>query len=154
ILAVALFSIGAAFVSACGSAPSNTAGPHATVKLKDGTSVSGMVASSSATEIQITGDDKATRTIPMVQVRSVNYDDAPDPSGPPRAAANAPAPRQKRKAAHEDHSPPTTDVVTTKTYMLPAGTEISVRSEETIDSAVAVEGQTFAAEVTDNVKDA
>src|SRR5262249_2336915 len=43
---------------------------------------------------------------------------------------------------------------TTKTYVLPAGTEISVRSEETIDSAVAVEGQTFAAEVTDNVKDA
>jgi hypothetical protein len=153
IVAAALLSISVAFVSACGSAPTNTSGPHATVKLKDGTSVSGMVVSSSATEIQISGEDKATRTIQMAQVRSINYDDAPDASAPP-AAAGAPAPKAKHQTAHEDHYHPTAEVVTTKTYELPAGTEISVRSEEAIDSAVAVEGQTFAAEVTDSVKDA
>ena len=40
------------------------------------------------------------------------------------------------------------------TYVLASGTEISVRSEEAIDSATAVEGQTFAAEVTEDVRDA
>jgi hypothetical protein len=44
--------------------------------------------------------------------------------------------------------------VTTKTYELPAGTEISVRTEETIDSGRAAEGQTFPAEVTRDVLDA
>lgn len=44
--------------------------------------------------------------------------------------------------------------MTTKTYVVPAGTEISVRNEETIDSAHAVEGQGFAAEVTRDVRDA
>ena len=44
--------------------------------------------------------------------------------------------------------------MTTKTYVAPAGSDISVRTEETIDSARAVEGQTFAADVTRDVRDA
>jgi hypothetical protein len=44
--------------------------------------------------------------------------------------------------------------ITTKTYELMPGTEISVRNEETIDSSKAVEGQTFPAEVTQDVLDA
>ncbi len=38
--------------------------------------------------------------------------------------------------------------------MLPVGTKVPARTEETIDSANAVEGQTFAAEITDDVVDA
>jgi hypothetical protein len=45
-------------------------------------------------------------------------------------------------------------VVSTKTYQLPVGTEISVRAEETIDSSKGSEGQTYAAEVTKDVLDA
>jgi hypothetical protein len=37
---------------------------------------------------------------------------------------------------------------------LPVGTTVSVRTEETIDSAKAVEGQTYAGEVTEDVLDA
>ena len=37
---------------------------------------------------------------------------------------------------------------------MPAGTEISVRTNETIDSATAQEGQTFEAQVTRDVRDA
>jgi len=44
--------------------------------------------------------------------------------------------------------------VTTRTYEVPAGTEISVRTNETIDSATAQEGQTFEAQVTRDVRDA
>jgi hypothetical protein len=147
VLVVVLLSLGV--LSACSPAP-GADGPRATVKLKDGSSVSGNVTSSSATEIQIATADKSTRTIPMSQVRSVEYEDAAPAAGTAAPAAAKAAP----KPTHENHYHPTAAVVTTKTYELPEGTELSVRSEETIDSGVAVEGQAFAAEITDNVKDA
>lgn len=134
-------------------------GQHATVELRDGTSVSGTVLSSSPSEIQIAGDDKLTRTIPMSQVRSVEYDDNPSaPAGAaPDATGAAPAPAARarpRKLEHRDHYHPQEAAVTTRTHELPAGTELSVRNEETIDSSKVAEGQTFPAEVTDDVRDA
>src|SRR5437667_1890560 len=72
-------------LSACTTTP--TTGPRATVEMRDGTAVSGMVLSSTAAEIKITGDDNVTRTISMAQVRSVDYGEAP----PAPAAAAAPA---------------------------------------------------------------
>jgi hypothetical protein len=55
---------------------------------------------------------------------------------------------------HEHHYHPPQSAVTTKTYTVPAGAEISVRNEETIDSSRAAEGQIYAAEVTRDVRDA
>ncbi len=135
-------------------------GQHATVELRDGTSVSGTILSSSASELQIAGDDKLTRTIPMAQVRSIEYDEAP-----PASAANAPAPppgqvpapaapARPKELRQRQHYHPTETAVTTKTSELPAGTEISVRNEETIDSSKAAEDQTFPADVTKDVLDA
>lgn len=54
---------------------------------------------------------------------------------------------------HEHHYHPAQSAITTKTYALEAGTEITVRNEETIDSGHAAEGQTYAAEVTKDVVD-
>ena len=48
---------------------------------------------------------------------------------------------------------PTTDDITTETHVLPAGTEIAVQTDETIDGSTAADGQTFAADVTDAVRD-
>jgi len=153
----------------CNSSSSGT-GPHATVLLKDGTQFPGAVTSSSPTQITIRGDDNATHTFAMSDVRSVEYDDAPAtassqppasaPTGypPPAAAppASAPPPRQlrERDRYHEQHYHPEPNAITTRTYEVPAGAEISVRVEETIDSKTATEGQTYAAEVTDDVRDA
>ena len=137
----------------------NTASaPHVTVLMRDGTSVSGMAISTSGNEIQLTGDDKVAHTIPMAQVRSIEYDDAapttssntPPPAGAP-SAASAPPPRELQ---HREHYHPMESAITTKTYVLAPGTEISVRNEETIDSGKAAEGQTFPAEVTRDVLDA
>jgi hypothetical protein len=162
-------------LTACGRQPA--ASQHATVQMRDGTEVSGTVQSSSATEIQIAGDDKVARTIPMTQVRSIEYDDpappsagtqpasappasAPPPSAPPASAPPASAPPASGNAArprelrHRDHYHPPESAVTTTTHQLPAGTEITVRNEETIDSGKAVEGQTFPAEITRDVLDA
>jgi hypothetical protein len=44
--------------------------------------------------------------------------------------------------------------VTTKTYELPAGSEVSVRTDEAIDSQTATEGQGYDAQVTRDAKDA
>ena len=88
-------------VSACNSTP--TSGPHASVQLRDGTAITGMVLSNTGGEIKIAGDDNITRTIPMSQVRAVEYGDpvapspATAPSQPKRAAA--PSPTASRPAA-------------------------------------------------------
>ena len=124
-----------ALLSSCGS---KDGAPHATIQMRDGTTVAGAVLSSSPAEIRVAGDDGVRRTIPMTQVRSVDYGDA----------------AQTVDAMHDQHYHPPASAITTKTYELPVGTEISVRNEETIDSARAVGGQTYAAEVTKDIRDA
>jgi hypothetical protein len=66
-----------------------------------------------------------------------------------RSAAPAPEPD-----AHENHYHPEKTAIQTKTFVVPVGTEVPVRTEETIDSGAAVEGQTFAAEIASDVLDA
>jgi hypothetical protein len=134
-------------------------GQHATVQMRDGTSVSGTVLSStSASEVQLLGDDNVSRTIPMTQVRSIEYSDPAQPvTAQPVASQPATAPpvaAPPSEPEHHEHYHPTEAAITTRTYVLPAGTAISVRNEDTIDSGRAVEGQTFPAEVPHDVHDA
>ena len=142
------------FVAACNSTPSG-GGQRATVQLRDGSSVTGTVVSSSADEIQITGEDNVTRTLSMAQVRAVDYGDAPagaaagSSPAPTMAGSSRPAPRPAASRPR-----PTLDDITTDTHIVPAGTEMSVQTEETIDGSTAADGQTFAANVTEPVKDA
>jgi hypothetical protein len=149
------------FLAGC-SKQAGTAAPHATVTLRDGTQVAGKVIENSPSEMKLVGDDSITRTIPMAQVKSVAYDDAapgavsasvPAPGTAPAPAAN-PAPPADSGPDHADHYHPEAAAVTTTTYEVAAGSQISVRTEETIDSGRAVEGQSFAAEVTRDVRDA
>src|SRR5215469_11854028 len=51
-------------------------GPHATVLMRDGTTLTGTVTATSPTEITLAGDDKTNHTVPMTQVKSIEYDDA------------------------------------------------------------------------------
>ena len=157
----AVLLAGIFLLSACATKESDR--PRATVTLRDGSTVAGSVVATSAAEITLAGDDKSSRTIPMSQVKSIEYEDAPaaaaaapDQTAPTSpATAKAPVKQAPRtQAAHNEHYHPPQSVVSTKTNLLPVGTEIPVRAEETIDSSRASEGQTFAAEVTQNVLDA
>ncbi len=161
--------LGLLFVSSC-TKPSGDAPTHATVELRDGTEVSGTIVSTSTSEVELAGDDKTQHSIPMAQVRSIEYDEAPPattPVPPPAEPATPgtptpapppltppPPPVPSPQLRHRDHYHPAESAITTTTYQLAPGTEISVRTEETIDSAKAVEGQTFAAEVTADAGDA
>lgn len=147
------------FLASCG-AKQAPAGQHATVQMRDGSTVAGTVTATSPTEVTLAGDDNTTHTIPMTQVKSIEYDDtaagqtsaAQTPAGQPAAT---PAPhRRASDAVHEHHYHPAQAEIHTKTFVVPASTQVSVRTEDTIDSAKAAEGQTYAAEVTDDVLDA
>jgi hypothetical protein len=128
--------------------------------MKDGTEVAGTIVSSTPSQVTLDGDDKTSHTIPMAQVRSIEYDDAPvtttaaaQPTQP--ATSTQPVgPAKARTTVHRDHYHPPQSAVSTRTYLLPVGTELPVRAEETIDSSRASEGQTYAAEVAANVVDA
>jgi hypothetical protein len=129
-------------------APSADA-PHASILMRDGSRQSGAVTASSPTEMTLIGDDKSARTIAMKDVKSIAYDE-------PKAAASAepggsavPEP----DSFHENHYHPPQTAIRTKTYTVAAGTEIPVRSEETIDSQIASQGQTYVAEVTRDIVD-
>ena len=145
------------FLTACNS--TSGGGQRATVQLRDGSSVTGTVVSSSGSEIKIAGDDNVTRTLPMSDVRSVDYGETPATaatgatpaptagSGAPTMAASVPRPAPARPH-------PSLDDITSDTHVLPSGTDISVQTEETIDGSTAADGQTFAATVTEPVRDA
>jgi hypothetical protein len=128
-------------------------GPHAFVHLKDGSKVPGTIVASSQTDMVVAGDDGIERKIPMAQVKSVEYAEAQTPQtaqSAPRPAPAAPA----APAAPVVPPPPPPPVVNTRTYELPAGSELSVRMNEAIDSGTAAEGQSFDAQTTRDSRDA
>ncbi|MEO8050871.1 MAG: hypothetical protein ABI833_10690 [Acidobacteriota bacterium] len=157
----------AALLAACsnsGTAPVD--GPHATVLMRDGSEVGGIVTASSPSGITLMGDDKVSHTFSMAQVKSVSYDQAPPEaasttlpatstpttSSPASSAPVSSAPVYAG-ADHDDHYHPRISAIKSRTLALPAGALIPVRSEETIDASVATGGQTYAAEVTRDVTD-
>lgn len=150
-------------------------GAHVSVQLKDGSKVPGTIVASNQTEMVVAGDDGIERKIPLNQVKSVEYGEAkpaepvkqstPEPAAPKRASRAsraepaAPAPRSDRQSAQQaqpplEPAPAPQPAVTSRTYELPSGSEVSVRTNEAIDSAAAAEGQSFDAQVTRDVKDA
>ena len=138
------------FLTSCAkqeTAPATTATadlPHATVILRDGTRAAGAVAASTPSAITLNVDGGGTRTIAMKDVRRVDYGEI---------AAMTPAKSPTPEPTHEDHYHPAVAAVQSKTRVLPVGTEIPVRTEETIDSGHAVEGQVYAAEIASDVRD-
>jgi hypothetical protein len=162
IIAIALSL--ALFVS-CSKTDTAQTGPYATVSLRDGTTYSGTVIRSSPSGITLAGDDKTTRAFDMKDVRSIDYGEPPAPAPEPATAARgksgpASGARPARSARPEAASHtvpryhPAEAVISTTTYELPVGAEISVRADETIDSAKTAQGQTYAAEVYKDVLDA
>jgi hypothetical protein len=155
LLATLLF---AGFMVSCanrGTAPADA--PHATVTMRDGTQIAGTVTASSPSGITLLGDDRVSHTFSMSQVRSVDYDQAPPPvdGGATQSSSNsADAFGSRSDDIHNDHYHPPQSAIRSTTSSLPAGALIPVRSEETIDAAIASPGQTYAAEVTRDVTDA
>jgi len=154
--------LGAVFAAFCllsSCARRESSGQHATILMRDGTTLTGTVTATSPAEITVAGDDNSTHTVQMAQVRSIEYGDntagqnSSTQAAPPPSSGSSAA-RAESDRVHERHYHPTRAEIQTTTYVVPAGTKVSVRTEDTIDSATATEGQTYPAEITDNVLDA
>jgi hypothetical protein len=130
--------------------------PHANVVMKDGTRLAGAVRSSTPTELTLNMDDGGTRTVLTKDIKSINYSDAATTNSAAATTnqpSNAPAP-EPRDTPQAARPHPNRTAIQTTTFVIPSGTQISVRNDETIDSGKVTEGQTYAAEVTSDVRDA
>jgi len=161
VLALALFP-------SCGNKSAITGtGPHATLQLRDGTTFSGAVTASSPQTITVVGDDSGpTRTFEMKDVKSIDYGEqaaaapassapsaAPAAAAPPSDAAQQQAAEAETQQHEQQHFHPAESAIQSKTYVLRPGTHVAVRTEETIDSGRAVEGQTYPAVIAHDVFD-
>jgi hypothetical protein len=158
-IAVVFIAFVLAVISSCGNkqAVPNSDRPHATIRMRNGSALTGFVTATSPTEITLTTDDDTTQTVPTKQVKSIDYDEvtaAPaGPSAVQKRSPAAPGSSGEYDSTHANHYHPRQAEIRTKSYELAVGTEVPVRSEETIDSSKAVEGQTYAAEIADDVRD-
>jgi hypothetical protein len=129
-------------------------GQHATIQMRDGSTLTGTVTATSSSEITLSGDDNKTHQIPMTQVKSIEYDEAQtaqNSSNQPGATPSQPS-SGRTSGLRERHHPSQAEI-RSKTYVVPADTKLSVRADESINSATAAEGQTYAADITDDVLD-
>jgi hypothetical protein len=152
-----------ASITGCSKSTTPAPNQQATVQLKDGSSFSGAVTSSSPSSITLQGASGETRTYPMSQVSGVQYADAtpPAPAGAP-ATGQAPAPSAPPNPAPSTASntaplpaaapaPPPPPPVVVRT--IPSGTNIQVRNNDAISSQTAQDGQTFSAVVEEDILD-
>lgn len=148
---------------------SATTGQSATLTLKDGTTAVGTVTNSDTSSITIQTASGVVSTYPLSQVASVNY--GPGPETASTTAPAQPAPQQQSPPPASDPNaapalvsqpgaepppasasqPPPAPVETFRT--IPAGTTLSVRTNDRIDSRTAEAGQTYSAVVAHDVLD-
>lgn len=132
-------------------AESANSGPHATVLLRNGGRYNGSIVASSPAQLTLVGEDNVRRSVEMADVKSIEYNDARGiQSRQPETARPAVV---QSSPVHDNHYHPPSSSVNTRSNELLAGTRISVRTEEVIDSGIAVEAQGFASEVTQDVLD-
>jgi hypothetical protein len=128
----------------------DAATPHASITMRDGTKLAGTVTSSTPLEISMNLDGGGTRTVLTKDIKSMEYDQPAAAGGSTGAPASVPPPASAADARpHPDKA-----AIETRTFEIPAGTEVSVLNDETIDSSKGAEGQTYAAQVTSSVRDA
>src|SRR5712692_6556855 len=138
------------FLASCTN--KTASGQHATILMRDGTTLTGIITATSPAEITLAGADNATHTVPMTQVKSIEYDEAPVAqssatqtsdanSGTPATPTRRSAASRADDAAHAHHYHPTQAEIHTKTYVLPVGTKVPVRRDEPFDAPPAAEGR-------------
>src|SRR5882724_8829995 len=109
-------TLGILFLASCTN--KTASGQHATILMRDGTTLTGKVTATSPAEITLAGDDNAAHTVPMTQVKSIEYDEAPAAqssaaqtsdasSGAPATPTRRSAASRADDAAHEHHYHPT-----------------------------------------------
>jgi hypothetical protein len=135
-----------------------------TLTLRDGRTVQGQFLGGTARQIRMAVGD-SVRTFDVGDVASLQFEDAsaaaqPAPAPMPAPASPAPAPEpaaapvaEGPKVLHEEPSEPPASAPETSAAVdeIPAGTPITIRMIDGVDSRTAQAGQTFRASVDDPV---
>ena len=121
------------------------------VTLTDGSKYKGVLVSKEGSQLTFRGDNGATRTFDSRDVKSIKFGDDTQSSAsaerPKRASRPAPAPAQTAESNTPAPPPAPREIV------IPSGTQVSVRTNEAIDSKKASTGQTFSAVISQSVVD-
>jgi hypothetical protein len=141
----------------------------ANVTLTDGSTYHGVLVSKTGSQLTFKGDNGGTRTFDSRDIKSIRFGNDTGVKSEPltreskrtqppaqSAPSQSPASRQPSQTASAQQSapapapeppPPPREIV------IPSGTQISVRTNEAIDSKTASAGQTFSAVISQSVKD-
>lgn len=141
----------------------------AQVDLADGTHYTGTLVSKSGSQMTFRGDNGATRTFDSRDIKSIRFGnstaDANVPSSslaPGSASAANPVERSQSTRRRHRSSDGSTDTANDSSrntapmaqdIVIPAGTQLQVRTNQAIDSKVANAGTTFSAEIANDVTD-
>jgi hypothetical protein len=127
----------------------------AVVTLTDGSHYNGVLVSKNGDQMTFRGDNGATRTFDARDIKSIRFGssgaEANTMQSAPPAAQSAPsrmASRPVRESASAEAPAPVR-----RSIVIPAGTQLSVRTNDAIDSKTAKTGQTYSAEIASDVVD-
>lgn len=129
------------------------------VTLTDGSKYKGVLVSKEGSQLTFRGDNGATRTFDSRDVKSIKFGDdtgtaaSASAEKPRRTSRPAPAPAQTAEnnapAPAAAPAPPPAP----RQIVIPSGTQVSVRTNEAIDSKKDSAGQTFSAVISQSVVD-
>ena len=133
----------------------------AVVTLNDGSKYTGTLVSKQGSQLTFRGENGAERTFDNRDIKSIRFGNPdtassnPAPSAP-RAVPERPRTRTRTRdsadtGGTEANSAPAPAAA--REIVIPSGTQISVRTNEPIDSKTASPGQTFSAEIARSVAD-
>jgi hypothetical protein len=124
------------------------------VTLTDGSKYKGVLVSKEGSQLTFRGDNGATRTFDSRDIKSIKFGDDTPPaaSAERRKPANHPEPTAPAQTA-DNSAPAPVAAPPPREIVIPSGTQVSVRTNEGIDSKTATAGQTFSAVISQSVVD-
>jgi hypothetical protein len=132
----------------------------AVVTLTDGTHYNGVLVSKSGDQMTFRGDNGATRTFDARDIKSIRFGSPSDEASVPAATrgsaskmASRPVPGSPEARASSTSAPAPPPQPVERDIVIPSGTQLSVRTNDAIDSKTAKVGQTYSAEIASNVVD-
>jgi hypothetical protein len=139
----------------------------ATVTLNDGSTYHGVLVSKAGSQMTFKGDNGATRTFDSRDIKSISFGNDTTQvkskpltrenkrTAPPAqsASAQSPASQPDQTASSQESAPAPAPAPPPREIVIPSGTQISVRTNEAIDSKTASAGQTFSAVISQSVRD-
>jgi hypothetical protein len=137
----------------------------ANVTLTDGSTYHGVLVSKTGSQLTFKGDNGGTRTFDSRDIKSIRFGSEAKSAPLTRenkrqqrpaesAASQSPASQPSETASARQPEPASAPPAPApREIVIPSGTQISVRTNEAIDSKTASPGQTFSAVISQSVKD-